>query len=162
MDQVGAARPKRENWDVLGLWQPKTAALRGAGAGLAALALAGGAGAADLTVEVSGLRNGEGTILVTVCTATEFLSPLCGYVGAAPASGGVVTVTGVPPGTYAVQAIHDENDNRALDRPGLLPTEGVGFSRDAPLRRGPPRFEDAAFALTEAGATVRLTMRYFQ
>jgi uncharacterized protein (DUF2141 family) len=38
----------------------------------------------------------------------------------------------------------------------------MGFSRDAPMRFGPPRWDDAKFDLTESGATVPLTMRYFQ
>ena len=120
------------------------------------------AGAADLRIEVGGLRNANGTVYAAVCTEDQFLQPACTYFGSAPASSPVVTVTGVPPGTYAVQVIHDENNNQALDRPGLLPTEGMGFSRDAPMRFGPPRWDDAKFDLTEAGATVPVTMRYFQ
>ncbi|MBP1804900.1 DUF2141 domain-containing protein [Rubellimicrobium aerolatum] len=119
-------------------------------------------GAADLRIEVEGLRNATGTVYAAVCVEEDFLKPACDHFGSAPASGGVVTVTGVPPGTYAVQVVHDENDNRTLDRPGFLPTEGMGFSRDAPMRFGPPRWGDAAFALPETGATVKLTMRYFQ
>jgi uncharacterized protein (DUF2141 family) len=141
----------------MSIWQSKTA-----GVLLASLGLASSAAAADLTVQVSGLRNGNGTVYVAVCTEDEFLQPACTYFGSGPAAGGAVTVTGVPPGTYAVQVIHDENDNQQLDRPGLLPTEGMGFSRDAPMRFGPPQWEDARFDLTEAGATVPLTMRYFQ
>lgn len=118
--------------------------------------------AADLRIEVGGLRNGDGTVYAAVCTESEFLQPACAYFGSAPATDGVVTVAGVPPGTYAVQVVHDENDNQTLDRPGFLPTEGMGFSRDAPMRFGPPQWGDASFALEEPGATVRLTMRYFQ
>ena len=118
--------------------------------------------AADLRIEVSGLRNTNGTVYAAVCTEDQFLQPTCTWFGSGPASSGVVTVTDVPPGTYAVQVIHDENDNQALDRPGLLPTEGMGFSRDAPMRFGPPRWDDARFDLAEPGATVRLSMRYFQ
>lgn len=101
-------------------------------------------------------------LFVAVCTQEEFLRPFCRHVGRAPAREGVVTVTDVPPGRYAVQAVHDENGNGQFDRRGLWPLEGMGFSRDAPMRMGPPRFEDAAFDLTEAGAVLRLTMRYFQ
>ncbi|NAZ37634.1 DUF2141 domain-containing protein [Rubellimicrobium sp. CFH 75288] len=132
---------------------------------LAAAAMALGpaaAAAADLRIEVAGLRNTDGTIFVAVCTEAEFLRPFCAHVGEAPAAAGVVTVTGIPPGTYAVQVVHDENGNRQLDRPGFLPLEGLGFSRDAPMRMGPPRWEDAAFDLPSEGAVVRLTMRYFQ
>lgn len=140
-----------------GLWQSKSAWVL-----LPLLGAAGGALAGELRVEVEGLRNADGTIYAAVCTEDEFLQPACAHFGRAPASEGAVTVTGVPPGTYAVQAVHDENNNQTLDRPGFLPTEGMGFSRDARMRMGPPRFADAAFELEEPGATVRLTMRYFQ
>jgi uncharacterized protein (DUF2141 family) len=143
-------------------WQPKSAAGRARAGVLMGALLAGPAGAAELRVEVEGLRNAEGTIYVAVCTEDEFLQPACAHTGRAPAGEGAVTVADVPPGTYAVQVVHDENDNQTLDRPGFLPTEGMGFSRDAPMRWGPPRWADAAFDLAEPGATVPLTMRYFQ
>ncbi len=139
------------------IWQTKTAWTV-----LATLVAPLAAQAADLRIEVGGLRNASGTVYAAVCTEDEFLQPACAYFGSAPASAPVVTVADVPPGTYAVQVIHDENDNQTLDRPGLLPTEGMGFSRDAPMRFGPPRWDDARFDLTDAGATVPLTMRYFQ
>jgi uncharacterized protein (DUF2141 family) len=138
------------------IWQTKSA-------GAAALLLAAApAEAGTLTVQVNGLRSASGTVYAAVCTQREFLNPTCAHFGRAPATAGVVTIDGVPPGTYAVQVIHDENDNQTLDRPGFLPTEGMAFSRDAPMRFGPPDWDDAKFDLTEAGATVPLTMRYFQ
>lgn len=139
------------------IWQMKSAWI-----GLATLVAPLAAGAAELTIEVGGLRNANGTVYAAVCTEDQFLQPACTYFGSAPAGSGVVSVPDVPPGTYAVQVVHDENDNRTLDRPGLLPTEGMGFSRDAPMRFGPPQWDDARFDLAEPGATVRLTMRYFQ
>lgn len=146
------------------IWQPPER--RRAGFLLAALLLLGAspALAQDVRVEVSGLRNASGTVYVAVCTEPEFLQPACAHFGRAPAGEGsvVVLVEDVPPGTYAVQAVHDENDNGTLDRPGFLPSEGMGFSRDARMRMGPPRFADAAFELGAAGAVVPLTMRYFQ
>ncbi len=144
-------------WDRTVFWQTKSA--------LAATMLTAAvlpAAAADLRIEVGGLRNANGTVYAAVCTEDQFLQPACTYFGSAPATAGIVTVTGVPPGTYAVQVVHDENNNQTLDRPGFLPTEGMGFSRDAPMRFGPPQWQDALFALEEPGATVRLNMRYFQ
>lgn len=138
------------------IWQTKSAGA------VALLLTTAPAGAGTLTVQVNGLRNGDGTVYAAVCTEGEFLNPTCAHFGRAPAASGTVTIEGVPPGTYAVQVIHDENDNQTLDRPGFLPTEGMGFSRDAPMRFGPPRWDEAKFDLTEAGATVPLTMRYFQ
>ena len=41
------------------------------------------------------------------------------------------------------------------------PEEGMAFSRDAPMRRGPPRFADAAVEIGAAREAITLTMRYF-
>ena len=99
-------------------------------------------------IEVAGVRNGHGHVLAALCDRREFLSERCRLNGAVEARPGsvLVRVTSVPPGTYAVQAWHDENDNGRIDRDMLgIPREGIGFSRDAPIRFGPPSFKDAQF-----------------
>jgi len=117
-----------------------------------------------LEVTVTGVRNGHGHVLVAVCDRTTFLKPNCAYHGRAAAAPGavVVRVAGVPAGVYAVQAYHDENDNGVLDRNFFgMPKEGMGFSRDAPMRFGPPDFADAAVTVPAAGRAVSLALRYF-
>lgn len=117
--------------------------------------------AGTIRVEVDGLRSGDGLLRAAVCSRDEFLSSDCSFAGAGPADGGTVTITDVPPGTWAVQVFHDEDGDGDLDRRGLRPLEGLGFSRDARMRLGPPRFRDAAFGL-DGDAVVRLRLRYFQ
>jgi uncharacterized protein (DUF2141 family) len=63
----------------------------------------------------------------------------------------------VPEGRYAISLIHDENGNGKLDTRLMIPREGYGFSRDAPVRMGPPKFAQAAFDV--AGEPVRLAIR---
>ena len=116
--------------------------------------------AADLRVVVSGLRSGAGLIQVAVCPKELFAKRGCPFTATGLAADGAVTVRGIPPGVYAVQAFHDENGNGDLDRRAFWPLEGLGFSRDAPMRRGPPRFGDAAMRI-DGNGTVNLTMRYF-
>lgn len=128
---------------------------------VAALVCAQTAQAGDLRVEVTGLRSSKGVLLVAVCTPETFTRRTCPHVATTPASDGVAIVPDVPPGLWAVQAIHDEDGNGKLTRRGFLPDEGVAFSRDAPMRMGPPRFADAAVELGERGF-VRLVMRYFK
>ena len=101
---------------------------------------------------------------VAVCPRAAFLQPTCAWHAAAPARVGsvVVVVPGVPPGVYAVQAFLDENDDGKINRSLFgLPTEGMGFSRDAPMRFGPPSFDDAAVRVGEGGGAVSLRLRYF-
>ncbi len=63
----------------------------------------------------------------------------------------------IPPGTYALAVIHDENMNGKLDT-GLLgiPAEGYGFSNDARAWFGAPSFSAASFAYD--GRTLDLTI----
>jgi uncharacterized protein (DUF2141 family) len=128
-----------------------------------ALMLAGAAPTTFLNVVASNVRNSNGHVLAAVCSAAEFLAPQCRYVGKAPAHPGTVTVrvSGIPPGTYAVQVFQDENDNLKIDRNFLgMPKEGIGFSNNAPFRFGPPRFRDAAITLGSQGGTIAVRLRY--
>jgi uncharacterized protein (DUF2141 family) len=66
----------------------------------------------------------------------------------------------VVPGRYAIAVLHDENGNGKVDRAlGLMPKEGFGFSRDAPVRMGPPSFKQASFDVA-GDASQTLRMRY--
>jgi uncharacterized protein (DUF2141 family) len=63
----------------------------------------------------------------------------------------------IPPGTYAMVVIHDENMNGKLDTNALgMPKEGYGFSNDAKKLLGKPTFSDASFIYD--GQNVDLTM----
>jgi len=121
------------------------------------------ANAARLDIELTGVENDRGLVRAAVCTAETFTTKHCPYSGAVSAQPGrvVVSIEGIPPGRYAVQAYHDEDGNGRLRR-GLLglPAEAIGFSRDAPLRLGPPRFEDAAIDVSEPSTATRLRLHH--
>ncbi len=130
---------------------------------LAALALPLPALAAQLDIELTGVENDRGLVRVAVCTPATFTTKRCPFTGAAPAKPGsvVVSVPGIPPGRYAVQAYHDE-DGQGRVRKGLfgMPADAVGFSRDARVRLGPPSFDDAAIDVAEPVAATRLRLRH--
>ncbi|WOI57746.1 DUF2141 domain-containing protein [Palleronia sp. LCG004] len=130
---------------------------------LAAIGLGSGSSAADLVVSATGLRSAAGDLRVAICEREHFLEPSCAFGASAPAAEGRVTIRDVPPGEYAVQAFHDENRNGKIDR-NLLgrPTEGMAFSRDAPMRFGPPSYADAAVVIPPGGGRLTMTMRYFR
>jgi len=137
------------------------------GAANPALAAAGAppVPAHEVTVTLSGLRSERGQVLACL-TADPHTFPDCDRDPAArkatvAATGHVVIDFGaVPDGHYAVSLFHDENGNGKLDKALMIPREGYGFSRDAPVHMGPPSFEKAVFAV--AGQDVRLSvhMRY--
>ena len=119
---------------------------------------------ATLVLDVGNVRNGAGRVHVDLCVEREFLKDGCPLTIEVPAKAGVtmLTMRGIPPGRYAVQLFHDENGNGKVDR-GLfgIPKEGVGFSNDAPIRLGPPKFADAAIAIVPGSQRIAIRMRYF-
>lgn len=140
-----------------------------AGAALTAAAalLAGGATPAhDVTVSVSGLRSAEGVVRACM-TRDAARFPKCAgdpsaYRLVVPAAAGAKLVfENVTPGRYAIALLHDENGNGKADRAmGMMPREGFGFSRDAPVRMAPPKYAEAAFAVSDADVRLAIRMRY--
>lgn len=118
--------------------------------------------ATSVSVTVTGLRNTQGIVQACLTAAPEFFpdcdrDPHSHRLSIHAASNLQLEFDDVPPGTYAVALLHDENGNGRVDRMLMIPREGFGFSRDAPVRMGPPHFADASFAL--GGAPVRQTIR---
>lgn len=128
-----------------------------------AVSLPHAAQAAKLEIVVAKVRNGKGHVRVAVCSPELFLKDSCQWNGDIKATPGEVTLAlDVPPGTWAVQAFQDEDDSGEVTRSVLgFPTEGIGFSNDAPFRFGPPKFTDAAFRLGAGGGRIRINLRYF-
>ena len=64
--------------------------------------------------------------------------------------------TNVLPGTYAVSAMHDENDNRVLDKSFFgIPTEGYGVSNNHTHATSAPTWDESKFVV-ERGKNVGL------
>ena len=124
------------------------------------------AGGQDLRVSVTGLRSGKGQVLACLVSEPAAFPDCRGHAAArhlaVPAVAGTVVLDfgAVPPGTYAISLFHDENGNGRLDKAMMIPREGYGFSRNAPVRFGPPRFAAAAFAVGNGPARQALKMRY--
>lgn len=139
------------------------AALPLAGLLLSANAPAG----SEVRVAVSGLRSEKG--MVRACMTTQKKAfPQCekdpaAYTASIAASEVAkgLHFAGVRPGTYAIALLHDENANGKADFAlGMMPKEGFGFSRDARIRMGPPRFTDAAIEVGSADRDLAIRMRY--
>lgn len=149
---------RRKAWPVL------IAAIAAAGAPARAQQPAEATGA-PLTVIVSGLRYDDGTVRVDVCTRETFLRSSCPFGATAKARIGdtSVIVPHVPPGTYAVQAFHDFNNNGEVDRNALgIPQEGIAFSNDPPLGLSGPHFDQAAFQHGDQPQTIRMRLHRFR
>jgi uncharacterized protein (DUF2141 family) len=67
----------------------------------------------------------------------------------------------IPPGTYAMAVVHDENMNGKLDTNWLgIPTEGYGFSNDARGAVGAPAFSAASFPYNGQNLELTMSLRY--
>ena len=135
--------------------------------GAALAAMAAPAAANEVTITVTDLRSTKGVVRACM-TTKEDIFPKCikdptSHRTVVPA-GDKVTIrfSGVKPGSYAIALLHDENDNGKADRAlGMMPKEGYGFSRDAPVRMAPPKFKDAVFDHGEEAQSLTIKMRYF-
>ena len=119
---------------------------------------------APIEVAVTNVTQAKGRIHVDVCLEKQFVTSDCSYVAEAPATIGttIVTVPNVPPGRYAVQVFHDRNSDGHVNRALFgIPTEPVGFSRDAPTPGRAPHFEDAAFDHDATAQRITLRLRSF-
>lgn len=124
------------------------------------------AGAADLAVEVQGVRSDQGNIRIGLFANPETFATDAGKIAeiVIVPQGGTArgAFADIAPGTYALAAYHDENVNRTFDK-GLFgwPLEGYGFSNDAPVFLGAPPFARAAFTVPASGAAVVFRMVYW-
>jgi uncharacterized protein (DUF2141 family) len=72
-----------------------------------------------------------------------------------------VVFTNLKPGTYAVIAFHDANDNGKLDENWLgVPTEGYGFSNNAEGFMSAPSFQNAGVLVGNQDLSIVITLKY--
>ncbi len=71
-----------------------------------------------------------------------------------------ITFKSLPQGKYAVNILHDENNNGKIDKGLLLPKEGIGFSNYQSIGlRNRPNFSKASFLLN-ADKTISVRIIY--
>ncbi|ANY19091.1 hypothetical protein A6F68_00556 [Tsuneonella dongtanensis] len=142
-------------------WSAKAVAIAAA-----ALVVGGAAPTREVTVSVTGMRSAKGVVRACM-TSNEARFPKCAgdaasYRLVVPAATTLkLTFKNVTPGRYAIALLHDENNNGKADRAlGMMPKEGFGFSRDAPVRMAPPKYADAVFPVGDGDVSLTIKMRY--
>ncbi|NOC47689.1 MULTISPECIES: DUF2141 domain-containing protein [unclassified Ruegeria] len=125
-----------------------------------------GASAQTLTATVQGVRNAEGDLIIAVFDDAKSFKAMdmtnAAALASVPAVKGLASVTfhNLPPGTYAIAGIHDENSNSNLDTEKDVPTEGYGFGGMG--QNGlPPEFANAAVTVG-TGVTANLKLKYWK
>ncbi len=133
---------------------------------LAGLGLPAPAGAAELEVEITGVRSANGMVRLALYNDPDKFPKRSGSIAGgdvAAAKGSVVYVfRNLPPGLYAVAIYHDANANRKFDKSSLgLPLEGFGFSNDARPVFSAPGFEAAAVTLKAPRTRIKISLAYW-
>jgi len=120
----------------------------------------------EVTVHVEGLRSTKGQVLACL-TAQPRAFPHCRDAKqarsrlAVPAStAATIRFDNIEKGTYAIALLHDENSNGRVDMALIMPKEGFGFSRNPPVRTGPPSFAAASFSVDDTPVQQTIRMRY--
>lgn len=119
-----------------------------------------------LQITVSGTRSAKGTITLMLYGDSDgaFLKKggRLSRIRVAAQKGVMTTCMPVPgPGSYAISLYHDEDANRKLTKNFLgLPTEGYGFSRDAPVTYRLPQLDETVFTALPGDNQVHITLRY--
>lgn len=109
--------------------------------------------AAELTIDMEGIRNDQGSIWITLHDdASSFLQD--SYEKASilvklPANEGKVSVTlaGIPDGSYAGSIVHDENGDGKMTMDGVTPKEGYAYTNNVG-REAIPSFPEAELHVT--------------
>lgn len=118
---------------------------------------------AELTIEVLGMRSGDGLVHFGLYDNPETFPDKDGRLDGTeiPITGGKAKAgfKGLKPGRYAVAVFHDENANGEFDQ-GLfgLPLEDYGFSNQALVFFGPPDFESASVLVPEKGLSITIRL----
>ena len=120
----------------------------------------------SLTVEVKDLRNSEGTLLFALYNREDafpdehykkYFKRLTGKIVNGASS---VTFENIPSGKYAINILHDEDNNGEIKKGLILPTEGIGFSNYLTIGfSNRPTFTKASFDL-RCNRIVRIKIVY--
>lgn len=128
---------------------------------VAALACPVHAAGFDLTV--TDLRTQQGSLRIAIADSeagwSDTEKAVAGTVRKAHGTEQKFHFPDLPPGSYAVMVMHDENDNGKLDSNFMgMPIEGYGFSNNPGVMRK-PTFEEARFDLGADGGAITVRLR---
>lgn len=119
-----------------------------------------------LTVEVKDLRNSNGSVLFALYNREDafpdehykkYFKKLTGKIVNGESS---VTFKNLPAGKYAVNILHDENNDGKIKKGLILPKEGIGFSNYQTIGfSNRPTFAKASFNV-QSDKKIRVNIIY--
>lgn len=111
-----------------------------------------------ITVTINNITNNKGHVLLSLHTESTFMKGAGIQNAKSEIIDGKVTATfqNVTPGTYAIMALHDENDNNAMDfEDNGMPKESYGVSNNH-MSFGPPQFATAKFDVSNEDLEMKI------
>ena len=100
-----------------------------------------------ITVTIENITNNNGQVMLSLHTEDTFMKGQGIQNIESKIKDGKISVTfkNVKPGTYAIMALHDENENKRMDfEDNGMPKESYGMSNN-PMSFGPPQYSTAKF-----------------
>lgn len=122
----------------------------------------------QLAVEISGLNEPMGQVCLNLFDSgsgfpsnrDQALQTQC--IETVPDVPTVAVFENLVPGSYAVSAFHDANEDREFNRNFVgMPAEGFGFSRNPEALTGPPDFGEAVVLVAGAETKIEIELSYF-
>lgn len=93
-----------------------------------------------LSIEINGLKNNEGKVLLEL--SNEKGEKITGFMQTIENGKCMIEIKDLKPGKYSFKYFHDENNNEKLDTNMIgMPKEGYGFANNAKGKFGPPPLE---------------------
>jgi uncharacterized protein (DUF2141 family) len=120
----------------------------------------------SLAIKVEGLRNSKGVVQFTLYNTDgsipdeKFERYYKKQTAIIDNETSTVTFNELPLGRYAINILHDENENGKIDKGFILPIEGIGFSNYKSIGlTNRPNFSKASFEL-DSGMTKLVKIIY--
>ncbi|HHC79306.1 MAG TPA: DUF2141 domain-containing protein [Flavobacteriia bacterium] len=108
----------------------------------------------SLKITVNNLRNSKGIVQVALYTKEgsipdeKYEKYYAKAVAKIVHNSAIFTFKDLPEGKYAVNILHDENENGKIDKKFIMPKEGIGFSNYKSIGfSNRPKFSKASFQL---------------
>ena len=111
--------------------------------------------AGKIKIMITNIQEEKGTIHYGIYNSAENFPKekgkiFGGYMNVTEVIKNGLVISNLDEAYYAVAVYHDKNLNNQFDSIFSIPTESYGFSKNAPVFLGPPKFEDASFFVGES------------
>ncbi len=120
-----------------------------------------------LTVKMAGFRNDDGVAQVLLFRGKDgfpkdYKKTYQIITSSITNGASKAEFTGLPPGSYAVSVLHDDNWTGKMETNWLgIPKKGVGTSNNASTIIGPPSYKASSFDVNTGTKTITIKIKYY-